>query len=114
MLPGGAGDFTCKECLKQGLAKERNCDGKSNPKFRWTSIVNKRAVLRLNQCPLAWIATTGKRAVEWCEDYKWLQRGILPHAGGRLDQPSKWVAAMDHVELEQRRAENLWRANPHS
>lgn len=107
-MPGGAGDFECTACRANGLENERNCDGKSNPGFRWTSIVGDRAMLQLNRCPLAWLATEGKEASNWCTDYGWVSRGFLPYEGGFLQQSAKWVAAIECVELERRKAKQLW------
>lgn len=57
---------------------------------------------RFNRCPRAWLRDEGGEVLDWMADRAFLvTHGILPDAGGRLDQHPKFLAAIDVIAYEE-------------
>lgn len=52
-------------------------------------------------CPKAWLACVADSELSWNREYRWLRDyGVLPRAGGMLDQGARFVEAIDIIEAE--------------
>ena len=97
-------NFDCDKCGPDHR-KHRNCDGKSNPKFRWAFSGHV-----VDRCPGAVIT---RQSIRWIRDH-WryhpasgggmagimIMPGHLPRAGGTGDQDNRFMQAMDILDGE--------------
>lgn len=57
--------------------------------------------LSFDRCPKAWLRDEAKGASEMISDWHWLEtHGVMPLGGGKLDQPARFVSAVDVIERE--------------
>lgn len=54
---------------------------------------------RFDRCPKAWLQEQGE-SLEYIADWRWAQRGHLPHEGGQLDQDPQTMQAIDIIDSE--------------
>jgi hypothetical protein len=60
-----------------------------------------RAAGKFDRCPKAWLRDEGAAAQLAIDDFHfWRKYGVLPRAGGRLDQHPKFLEAVEIIEEE--------------
>ena len=122
--------WSCRDCVSKGLQKRRNCGGVfraprtldegSTPfdvvfsGFDTLASMQFRDVW-LDRCPLNFsFANTGGISSEMIELFglagRYRNQGVLPYAGGVLDQPSKLMGSLDVIIREQDKIEGAKRS----
>lgn len=82
---------SCADCTPE-LRALRNCDGKSNPRFRevWGDTIADR-------CPLAVITPLSRALLRHYLRYR--DHGLLPRVGGTGEQSARLMEGMDLLRV---------------
>jgi len=65
---------------------------------------------KFDRCPKAWLRDSAPAAQSLCADFRWLKVfGVLPAAGGKLEQDPRFIDAVEVLEGEVLREEALIR-----
>ena len=79
--------------MQEGRHIGRNCNGQSNPNHSHAVLCD-GAVTLLDRCPKAWLMAAGDHVIALVGDLQVFRgTGILPDAGGWLDQHPHWLQA---------------------
>lgn len=84
-------DLNCAAC-NEILKKERGCEQDSPIPDKWQI-----GEVSLQRCPLK---AVDRRVFIYIKAYNFLQHGILPNTGGWLNQPAKFIEAMELIDYE--------------
>lgn len=96
--------WDCEECREMGLDVQRGC----NPGTKATSTIRTASSGEFDRCPKAWVREDVPFAAQYLSDYRWLKEyGVMPKAGGKIDQSPRFISAIDVIENEIARINSL-------
>lgn len=89
--------WDCGDCKARNLCGPRRCGTKPGPPGSFKHVTKKG--LSFDRCPKAWLRDSAAWCVSLLADYRWFtQHGVLPMAGGKMDQDPRFIDAVNVLD----------------